>query len=952
MSYFIDIIDTLSPLVQIVPKSASSKGIVLKWSGSDAKDEKSIIGSDLSFDMLTVNDDDAAFIDFFTGDEHRFKTLVKDSVTNEIIWQGYILPDLYNEPYKAVNFFVSFGASDGLGRLKGKYLPAEYYSREKSIIDIFCQILRLTGLNLDLYFSPAIENAIEKDWNKIYIDTEAFLDGKKQKDAYKIFESLLADTLCICFQCDSRWYIEGINIRQTQKVTYKTYDSLGNALGLVVVDKVIKQITPLVTPNVTIIPPYNEVVVNYKKTAPSIPKTASAETNDGWAIVNGILGIIEASQWMANGDYYAKCLAPNYGVVAYNQFYFDNNNATDWAQDDTKFISLRKKIFFEQNQKISIAIDFLIVKINTNNSANGNVFKYEILQNGIVLYSNFGGLVEDREVLNFDDSGKAEIKIDHIFDNSGLFDIRIYRPTGRTSVNNCLGIQISSLEVKVIDFVDEIIETDLINGDFTIDKDVELVYGDDQSGFSNSFRLAKLKEETAFYNEIEVIVLYGTILNGKYYSVVSLSGADLINKNRYQVYYLGNLINILDVVFNFQNGEEMVIQTESPISTGSFFVRKYAVDDFTQDRSNWTQWTDAFYKIEKNSYTKTVANIYRRMFNAAHEKIDVTAKNAIKFNDVIQFKYQFLKNFTVLNCSWNLDENTSTLVLARAVYQDSAGVVVGQNISPIVVAANDIFIGEFDTTASISATAYDPDGFIASQNWTKITGDPGDSLDTPNQLAANLTNLTGDFYTYKIEVTDNSGATAFDTINITRVKNYTITLDLVEEFYEPGSAAMGSLLFVPRILRKKYKVNVNPNLPPNTVLNVTGEYFILADHSPAKGGSFEKNSSTITDFVLEKNGVNLVKKVECKASYHLKKEVKETGPLVFNIVSTDQIFVTLILMINAKAARPQIGGGPDFRDQYVSEASFKIQTAITSSLSIGNLTGVPVEVKSRLDNKS
>jgi hypothetical protein len=40
------------------------------------KDDLSIVTSD--FDMLSTDARDAAFIDFFTGDEHRFKVLVKN----------------------------------------------------------------------------------------------------------------------------------------------------------------------------------------------------------------------------------------------------------------------------------------------------------------------------------------------------------------------------------------------------------------------------------------------------------------------------------------------------------------------------------------------------------------------------------------------------------------------------------------------------------------------------------------------------------------------------------------------------------------------------------------------------------------------------------------------------------------------------------------------------------
>jgi hypothetical protein len=63
----------------------------------------------------------------------------------------------------------------------------------------------------------------------------------------------------------------------------------------------------------------------------------------------------------------------------------------------------------------------------------------------------------------------------------------------------------------------------------------------------------------------------------------------------------------------------MVIETDLSYNSGSFIVKKYAIDDVLTARTNWEQWTDAF--INRNtSYSKTVANIYRRLFNEAHEK--------------------------------------------------------------------------------------------------------------------------------------------------------------------------------------------------------------------------------------------------------------------------------------------------------------------------------------------
>jgi hypothetical protein len=42
-----------------------------------------------------------------------------------------------------------------------------------------------------------------------------------------------------------------------------------------------------------------------------------------------------------------------------------------------------------------------------------NPFKYEIVFNNEVLYSNFNGTVSDQELIIFNDSGDAKIGIDH-----------------------------------------------------------------------------------------------------------------------------------------------------------------------------------------------------------------------------------------------------------------------------------------------------------------------------------------------------------------------------------------------------------------------------------------------------------------------------------------------------------------------------------------------------------
>lgn len=915
MGYYIDIVNTTSPLTQVVVENASASGISLSWNGGDTKDNMTVVSSELKFDMLTKTAEDAAFISFFTGDESKFHVFIKNSTDDAIIWQGYILPDLYSEPYKNGCFFVGFTAVCGLSRLKGKYLPDEYYSREKSLIDIYCQILNLTGLQLDLYFNPAIENFVNKDWDTIYINTENFATDKgKKQDAYKILETLLADTFCVCYQADNRWYIEGINTRHIRQVNYKIYNGSGALTGTSEYTRLLKQITPLEVPMITMIPPYNEITVNHKKTEPKFPVAISKEANDGWAIVTGVLGKIYASEWMANGGLYPICTAPDYYCVVYGKGVVGGANI-NFPQDDTQWISLKQKIFISKGQKVKTTFDFIIKKLAGLDPADftlwKNPFKYEILFNGVVLYSNFGGIVTDFEAVIFDTSGNAKLSIEHIFTEDGLFDIKIYGPPGTMGVNKIEGIIISTADVSFIGFDEEETITDLISGEFTIDKEVDLTFGDDKSGYSEAFRLHKLKEQTAIFNEVEVPIFYAFTLNGKHYSVVQLNGANLIKENPYTVYHTSALVTVNDVVYNFNDGEQMVIETAIAYTSGSFFVKKYAMDDVVSSRNHWTQWTDAVYKIENTTYVKTVANIYRRIFNVAHEKLDVEAFNAVKFNDLIVFNYVYEKNFFVLNCAWNLDANKTNLILGRCYYKDSGTTSEDGNVSPIVLAGDDIYINDAETTASALATAYDPDGYIFLKSWTKLVGAVGDVITTPSDLATNFQNLTDDFYTYQIEVTDNQGATAIDTLNIVRIKDYTVTLSLFSETLDTDTSH-------PSIIRR-YKLNMSPEILPGFVFTFTGQVYLLTSISGTNG--VDANSK----YEIFKNGASI--------------EIGEGSypgliiGITLNYIAGDDIFIEL----TTSAQAGTVGSG----DTATASAELTMSSAVITS-GIGSILGLPI----------
>lgn len=881
MSYYIDIVDTLSVENSLKIELAAADSVVLKWNGSDHKDSLAVVTSDLNIDILAEDASDAAFINFFTGDEKRFRVYLKESSNDQIIWQGFILPDLYSEPYKAVNFFVSIGATDGLNRLKGKYLSDVFYYKEQSCVAVICEILNLIGLDLDLYLSPAIENAEIKDWNEIFIDTVIFKsEGDKRLDAYSVLELLLKDMLCVCFQADNRWYVEGINVRQFRKTQYSVYNTgTVSLLGIYDYDRLLKKSVALAYPGISVIPPYNEILVSHKKVTPNFPETIVAEKNDGWAIVSGVKGEVYSTDWIGFGGMLELCVAPTYSPRLYHQG-SENRGAgryTDYPEDYTRFISLRKKIFYKKGQRINILFEFStkkyydVIPTPDDLSVWKNMFKYEIIFNGQVIYSNADNTISYFEDLNFDSVGKATLSIDHVFLSEGLFDVKIYGLSGVLQDNNIEYFAIDKADINVYGFDENPTEIDLIDGDFSVDKEVDLTISDDSSGMSSAFRLRKLNEETTTYVRIDVPVLHSFTLNNKKYLQLDLAGVNLIAENIYSVFSATDDANVLivDAFYNFKDGEQMVIEVLDFYT--ELYVKKYASDDVTEARLFWEQWTDVIYKIERSGYSKTVANIYRRMFNTAVNKIDLSLKMAVKFNDLILFNYGFDKYFHVLNCSWNIASNVTEVAMAHSFYKDAKSDAPNDvNIPPIVVAADDIYMTTNQSTAVINAAAYDPDGYIVSAIWTKEVGGFGAIINDKNSLSTSLSNLTENHYRYKIEVVDSDGATAVDYIDLYRILSSNVSFALIYEDLDNPLVNFYSL--------KRYKLIIDPNLEPNTIVSFSG---LLKAEVIYRGAG----DAIVAECGIIKNGV-IVSQCYVKNGRDLSKESLSYS---FNVISTDEV---------------------------------------------------------------
>lgn len=922
MNYYINIIDTENSNYTTQLEHASADSIKLKWKGADAIDELVIVGSLLSFNMEVPfnNNVDAAFIDLFTGDEQRYKVELRRETDDFLIWQGFLLPDSYNEPYTNGTFYVDFEAVDGLGRLKGKYLPDDYYTTEKSVVDIVCKCLELTGLQMDLIFAPGIDNKVQKDWSQIYLDGSIFTSNDKQNDAYKILETIVSDTISCVYQKLGVWYVEGLNKRNLLSYEAYKYDYQGQFINLENVVKVVRTVTGKVlqTPNIEIITPYKTVSVTHEREALGFKSTVTKEKNDGWVFLLNESGVIHATDWFGTSTFDMQAKIPDYRV------YILTNGIGGFTYN--KYVGLKSKIYLKKNQKIKFNLQLSIHYYGTENSediddliSNGtwtNFLKYELSVADQILFSNTQTSSSVLESVSFKKDKKAELSFEFLVLQNGLFNVRFYQPALNVGVTKVRGVFIDAMTIEDIEHQEEILVEDTIDSDYTLVKDLELTLADDASCISNAFRLAKISQiNNSIYNEITIPIVYGFTQSGNYYAQVDLYGANLVKDNLQSVYYNGALLTDLEVFYNYQNGEQMVVKTPSSITSGVFVVRIYSLIDYTLDRLFWEQWTDSVYQIESKRYCNAVVGVYRRLFSDVSQKIDLTVeKTPVMFGDLINWNYIEEKNYTVLDTEINFDSGDSSIRIQNATYLIDVG-----NVPPIVEAQEVVYLYDDDSVVELISTAYDPDGTVVSYLWEQITGPTsGVSIATATTSNTYVSGLTEDFYQFQITVTDNDGLTAAFVVDVVRVLQY----DFGWEYISYSEVDIVDTSSGWNVLDKQQtevlKLIVDPDLPANESVTLSCVSDLQSITTPGVQGS--------AALKIYKNGILII-------DYSVEASESETQTFSFNFISTDEVLVELNVTLYQSLA-------PIWFDGY-SKSQFGV-TSVSFFNYLASATGIPL----------
>ncbi|MEO6489288.1 MAG: Ig-like domain-containing protein [Ferruginibacter sp.] len=155
------------------------------------------------------------------------------------------------------------------------------------------------------------------------------------------------------------------------------------------------------------------------------------------------------------------------------------------------------------------------------------------------------------------------------------------------------------------------------------------------------------------------------------------------------------------------------------------------------------------------------------------------------------------------------------------------------NQLPTANAGTDLVIVLPTNTVTLNGTGTDPDGTIITSLWTKTSGPAGSNLTNPSSPITLVTGLVQGIYIYELKVTDNSGATATDIIQVTvdpapnqlpianAGTNITITLPINTVTLNGSGADPDGFITAYLWIKLSGPAGVNITTPSNAVTTIT-----------------------------------------------------------------------------------------------------------------------------------
>lgn len=163
-----------------------------------AEGDGCIQGTSLTFAVQA--DVDGELLEFYTTDNKKFQVLLYRN--GAIMWQGYLLPELYSEAYVAPPYDVSLTATDQLATLK----DIEYSREDEQVLlqTVLEYLLSHTQLSLPLSYHMQLSVGLGRPMlENVYINQSAY----NGSNCYDVLNAILLSMNCRIMQLGNQWLV-------------------------------------------------------------------------------------------------------------------------------------------------------------------------------------------------------------------------------------------------------------------------------------------------------------------------------------------------------------------------------------------------------------------------------------------------------------------------------------------------------------------------------------------------------------------------------------------------------------------------------------------------------------------------------------------------------------------------------------------------------------------------
>lgn len=159
-----------------------------------------------SLEILAECRTQGEFSSLYTSSADEY--LVELYCQQDLMWKGFVCPELYSEPDRPAPYDVQIIATDGLGELKSHdFSPEDKLVNLRSCIN---QMLSHTGLSLELQVISSLKFDDDSGWStasNIFDDLRVNLGYLNGESCYEVLSNILDSFNMIITQHVGKWYI-------------------------------------------------------------------------------------------------------------------------------------------------------------------------------------------------------------------------------------------------------------------------------------------------------------------------------------------------------------------------------------------------------------------------------------------------------------------------------------------------------------------------------------------------------------------------------------------------------------------------------------------------------------------------------------------------------------------------------------------------------------------------